>query len=485
MVKLTFNPKKDQNDLLVSKITKKIEKVKITEIPFNLNPFQDNENCEKFETNPESFLPVKDIIGLENTSYILKNWYTQSLNDISKPLLLIIGPTGCGKTTLVDSFCKEEDIILYNVKFKDCSKKDLLREIILFSEYSSTSFFNVEQTGLKKLILIDEYQNGQNDLLSITDINRLLSIRSGKEKIEKKIINLPPILIISSDSKGSKLSDIKKTNEVCYINEIPQNLLKTWIMRYQPNQTLVNLIITKCRSDKRLILNVLNFIKTDKDIKRITTFIESFYKDFDVNIFEFVTKLFDRDEQKDTNELFKVYDTDGFLISGLVQENYIDYNENIDNIAKSADSISFAETVFSDTYESGKNFLPDLHCVTGICIPGYYSKTGFKKQTPRTSCINNRFNIYLNNKELINKINLSVFEIFQIKKFLNQELVKKKELSPNQEDFLKKLLNKITIEKLELIYKHFSEFKENVKEPKTKNFTLKFKEKLKKLKESK
>ena len=484
MVKLTFNPKKEQNDILVSKITKKVEKIKITEVPFNLNPFRSTELSEINEPL-QSNLPVKDIIGLENTSYILKNWYTQSLKDINHPLLLIIGPTGCGKTTLVDSFCKEENIILYNVKFKDCSKKDLLREIVLFSEYSSTSFFNVEQTGLKKLILIDEYQNGQNDLLSITDINKLLTIRSGKEKIEKKLVNLPPILIISSDSKGSKLSDIKKTNEVCYINEIPPNVLKTWILNYQPNLnvTLVNLIISKCKSDKRLILNVLNFIKNDTSIKRVTSFIESFYKDFDVNIFDFVTKLFDRDEPKEINELFKVYETDGFLISGLVQENYIDYNENIDNIAKSADSISFAETVFSDTYESGKNFLPDLHCVTGICIPGYYSKTGFKKSMPRTSCINNRFNIYLNNKELIDKINLNVFEIFQIKKFLNQELVKKKELSPNQEEFLKKLLNKTTIEKLELIYKHFSEFKDTVY--KTKNFTLKFKEKLKKLKESK
>jgi hypothetical protein len=32
-------------------------------------------------------------------------------------------------------------------------------------------------------------------------------------------INLPPILIISSDSKGSRLSDLKKNSEIYYINQ--------------------------------------------------------------------------------------------------------------------------------------------------------------------------------------------------------------------------------------------------------------------------
>ena len=45
-----------------------------------------------------------------------------------------------------------------------------------------------------------------------------------------------------------------------------------------------------------------------------------------------------------------------------------------------------------------------------------------------------------------------------------------------------KTWNTTPLEKLELIYKHFSDFKEQIiKEVKTKNFTIKFKEKLNKL----
>ena len=69
-----------------------------------------------------------------------------------------------------------------------------------------------------------------------------------------------------------------------------------------------------------------------------------------------------------------------------------------------------------------------------------------------------------------------------IKKILNQELVKTKVLNTSQEEFLKNILGSLhqnSFEKLEMIYKHFSDF--DGKESKAKNFTLKFKEKLKKI----
>ena len=171
------------------------------------------------------------------------------------------------------------------------------------------------------------------------------------------------------------------------------------------------------------------------------------------------------------------------MLSNLVYENYIDYNQDIDDLAKSADAISFGETVFSDTYESSKTFIPELHCLHALCIPRYYSKDPRLNKNVRSCCINNRFNIYLNNKKIVKKINdLDIFDIFSIKKILNQELVKTKVLNTSQEEFLKNILGSLhqnSFEKLEMIYKHFSDF--DGKESKAKNFTLKFKEKLKKI----
>jgi len=306
MVKLVFNPSDKNETIVESKTSKKRE--------INLNPFKNSESIdsetvkEKSEYEPCS---IKDLVGLESCAYILNNWYLTSLKNEMKKLLLIIGPVGCGKSSLIELYCKENSIQLYTVKTTDTikTKKDLLKDIISFTQY--TNFF-VKNKG-NKLILIDEYQNGQSDLLTITDIINLNNLRSNETKEENKkelvsflngvcdynvSITMPPILIISADSKGSKLSDIKKTNEVFYINEIPFSTIKAWIKPLfikSFTEQILNETIKKCKSDKRLILYTLQFLKNGKN-ENITSFIDSFYKDIDVNIFDFTALLFDNIE---------------------------------------------------------------------------------------------------------------------------------------------------------------------------------------------
>jgi hypothetical protein len=495
MVKLVFNPS-DKNEIVVESKTSKKRDV-------NLNPFKNHEYIEpenvitkKSEYEPTS---VKDLVGLEICAYILNNWYLSSLKNEMKKMLLLIGPVGCGKSSLIELYCKENSIQLYTVKTTETikTKKDLLKDIISFTIY--TNFF--VKNKCNKLILIDEYQNGQSDLLSISDINNLNFLRSNESKEENKkelilflkgvcdfnlSITMPPILIISADSKGSKLSDIKKTNEVFYINEIPFSTIKAWIKPLfikSFTEQILNDIIKKCKSDKRLILYTLEFLKNEKT--NVSSFIDSFYKDIDINNFDFMDLLFDNIKPIEISEIFKIYDTDGFLLSNLVFENYLDYNQDMHAVAKSIEAISLGETIFSDTYDPTKVFIPEAHCINALCIPSYYSRDDRINKNLRTSCFNNRFNIYLNNKKIINKINenkiipIDIFDIYTLKNFLNEKLLKTKKLSELHESFLKNITGSLTLEKMELIYKHFSDF--SGKELKSKNFTLKFKDKLKKI----
>jgi hypothetical protein len=94
------------------------------------------------------------------------------------------------------------------------------------------------------------------------------------------------------------------------------------------------------------------------------------------------------------------------------------------------EAISFGETIFSDTYESTKSFIPEAHCLNSLCIPRYYSKDDRPNKNIRSSCLNNRFNIFLNNKKTLKKItesnSLDIFDVFNLKKFVNQSLIKSK-----------------------------------------------------------
>jgi len=487
-----------------------------------INNYEFQELIQDNEVISDKLVPTKcnEIVGFEKFEYYFKNWYSESLNNLNKSFLMVIGPTGCGKSTFIDLFCKEHSINVYTVKQNEFikTKVQLLSDIINFIQ--SVKFHCVKQ--FDKLILIDEYSNGTNDIFSISDIQNLSNLRKcskltqtakteiikffngtnlSKENIFK--LRLPPVVIISADSKGSKISELKKTLDVYYIQEIPTGIVldftKTVAAHFGfKNELLVTKITNICKSDKRLIINTLSYLSKESDPgpgpDKIELFIESFYKDEDINIYDFVTRLFDNIEPIDLLDIYKTYHNDGYIISNLVHENYLDYSDDINSLASAIDSISYADTI--NLYEQSMLINPEIHCIYSLHIPSYYARSDIKnsngtKGITRTSMINNKYNTYLNNKKTIDKINnnlidlLSLDEIYCFKKFVN-DTVKIKDFSDNQNSFIMSILSRLTnesreegVDKLEMIYKYLGDFKIN-QEPSTKQKTLssKFKQKL-------
>ena len=88
MVKLIFNPKKNnQKDIGLSKSSKKTDIVdvfnKLGLNPLNeINDFKINGPIKNYSINEPTC--TKDLIGLENTCFILGRWYQESLVDLKK-----------------------------------------------------------------------------------------------------------------------------------------------------------------------------------------------------------------------------------------------------------------------------------------------------------------------------------------------------------------------------------------------------------------
>ena len=500
MVKLIFDPKRNDNAVDYTKQLARVEE--------GINPFKDTESIELFGTTQqhEKYKPqsTSDIIGMDGCLYVIKEWYFQSLTDFSKEFLLVIGPTGCGKTTLVELFCKENNIELYFVRWNDSikTKKDIFKDIFCFADFNkSTQFFRSRKESTNKLIIIDEYQNGPNDIVSATDITNLWSLR--KKNVQGALtateikelnacfgkqtpLNFPPVLIIAADSKGSKLGDFKKSSQVHYIPEITGYYIQVWIEEIIKKELItiskqdLLTLIQECKSDKRQLLETVLFLKTSNS--SVSEYIQSFKKYYDKHIYDFTNSIL-MESPESLDEVFKIYEIDGYIIANLIHENYLDYSNDIDAIANAAESISMGELYFSDTYSASKEFIPTAHCLSSICLPSYYARNPYKsiKGPVRTCIFNNRYNTLLSNKKLVAKIDMDIEQLFYIKKFLKHELIKKKVLTQHEADFLKNIFGTLhnEIPRLELIYKHFSSFEiNNDTKAKVKNFTIKFKERL-------
>ena len=549
------------NNNLVKEVKSKNSKKKIinNQYPNTLNPFKiidefndltinnnnNNNNNNNLQLlinryNPSS---LKDLVGLENSYYFLKNWfYSKDYNNKNNNVfLLLIGDTGCGKSSLINIFCEENNISLYDVKYYSSfkTKDEIINDILKLNENvnvysllisSTTNTTNTNttntnttnttntnttntnttntntnttntntnttntNTNTKKLVLIDEYQNANNDLFSVNELINYYSLVNVK------------IVIISSDSKGSRLNDLKKNHLVHYINNINLDLIKSWITNIIKIECIelsddnIQILLNKCKNDKRLLLNILQFIKIKpNELNRdnnINSLINNFYKDIDIDIFIFINEIFDNINIIDINNIFNVYETDGYLLANLVHENYLDYSDDLDNIANSAEHISHGDTLLTNLYTSGKTFNPDFHCLESIIYPSYYSRVDIKKKQPiRTSVINNRLNILLNNIKVIDKINnqsnnsinnkkgiINIEDIFLYKIIIKSHIIKSKNITGNQLEFISKILSIMSdnIDYLETIYKHFSEFAIQINQKcSNRTFSLKFKENLK------
>ena len=166
MVNLKFNPKNTKNgeyfihnntNTIKSKLSKKCE----LSITTNLNPFRRLNLDDSMEYSNDlgiipniPNIPNTKLIGLDNYYYLLNNWFNNSISTITTKFMLLIGPTGCGKTTLVNNFVREHGIELFVTNDSIKSKKDLLKDIIYFTEFNNSfdCYSGVNGNNTKKLI---------------------------------------------------------------------------------------------------------------------------------------------------------------------------------------------------------------------------------------------------------------------------------------------------------------------------------------------
>ena len=207
----------------------------------------------------------------------------------SKKILILGGPPGVGKTTLVEVFAKERDYELFELNASDLRNKSKLKEILRPA---------IEQGSLtkkSKLILIDEADGiSGSDRGGVPEIVRISEITSF------------PIIATANDPWKRSLAPLRKKSKVVELKNIPQMNIKDVLITILKKENkflemdIINRIIKNSKGDLRAAINDLQTMSGLENPEEISID----YRDKEEGIFQVLKELFQEDVKNSTLRLF-------------------------------------------------------------------------------------------------------------------------------------------------------------------------------------
>ncbi|MFA5953123.1 MAG: replication factor C large subunit [Candidatus Pacearchaeota archaeon] len=251
---------------------------------------------------------LEDIKGQEESIEKIKKFLDEFPN--KKKVLILGGPPGIGKTTLVHVFSKEMNFELFELNASDLRNKEKLQQILRPA---------IEQKSLtkeNKIILIDEV-----DGITGTD-------RGGISELTKLIDETTyPIIATANDVWKKNLADLRKKSTIIELKNIPLNISKAVLIDILKkedkflNIEILSEISENSKGDLRAAINDLQAISSSQNPEE--AIIDSRNKED--TIFNILREIF---QEKANNEMLRAFDKTEMSIDEIM----LWIEENIPNI---------------------------------------------------------------------------------------------------------------------------------------------------------
>ncbi len=284
---------------------------------------------------------VREMVGNEEARITFLEWLVNWKNG-SKPVLLV-GPPGIGKTTLVKAAVKELGYDMVELNASDVRTKEKLQSTI------PPLLSNASVLGRKVLLFLDEVDgmSGQGDRGGFATLISLLK--------EPTV----PIVMAANTEVGEHIKELKKVSTVLKFKRIPPRLLTLYLDHVLKNENVnlsvgdkIRLVIVSS-GDVRTLLNKSQSLAT-------AGFSESLQPvSFSVDIDKAIASFFAAEDVEDALDIlrrsegfyndprFAGYDSEKRRTDKLAAlfSSIITSNVDIDRLAEMLDALAYADVL--------------------------------------------------------------------------------------------------------------------------------------------
>jgi len=239
----------------------------------------------------EKYRPKKfeEIKGQDEAIFIIKNF----LNNFGKKkkALILHGPPGTGKTTIVHATANEINAEIFELNASDFRNKEKLKHILRPA---------IEQQSLEKkekIILIDEVDGvSETDYGGIAELIRIVGDTNY------------PLIMTANRIWDKKFSDLRKKCEMIQLKELDHNIVKSVIKEISQKENLkldedfLTELSKKSKGDLRAAINDLQTFSKIQDYFPII--VDERNKETD--IFNSLKRIF---KEKPSKEIIGVFDS--------------------------------------------------------------------------------------------------------------------------------------------------------------------------------
>ena len=283
--------------------------------------------AEKYR--PKSMM---EVIGNNKVKEELKNWVEEILNNKSPKPILLVGPPGCGKTTLTNAIANDYRFELIELNASDKRNKDTIKQI------AGGALISKSLSGKKALIVLDEVDgiSGNSDRGGVSEILKIIKIAKN------------PLILTANDIYKQSLSSLRNVCKIVKINSIHTNsivpILRRIVLRegFNVDDKILKTIAKHSGGDVRAAINDLesliigNKLNLD-EVKELPD------RDIEKNIFDAIRIIFKTNNYNTAvSAMFNIKEDIGTIEEWIAENIPREYKKR-DDIMKAYDNLSKAD----------------------------------------------------------------------------------------------------------------------------------------------